>query len=184
MKNDVNKEILTQAVEEMKQIVGSNGISHEFRQMMGWRLEAAISAGDTSLLYGDAMIFDPDYPGDLDVVRDNIVENWIERYGIKELAQKYITTDLADDEEHKAIVAEKRAMIKKWKERAEEILLPYVDKEYARKDIAAMAASNIVDRHCGCYGLILPPISCEEMEGIYKISGLDKFIKEEIEQLK
>ena len=65
MKNVVNQEILAQAVKEMEKIVGSNGISYEFRQMMGWRLEAAIRESDTDLLYGDAILFDKDYPGDL-----------------------------------------------------------------------------------------------------------------------
>lgn len=161
--------------EALEARVGMNRISDEFFENMIWRTKSAIEIGTLNLLYGDAIMFNKDYPGEMDVVLEEKVSEWIEKYNIVELVREFNPKAAMIPNGRKEKEAQLKAEIK-------ELLKQYCDSDYKMSCIAALAVSEIKTKVWYAFGLVMPPISPDEMEELYEKSGLKAYIMKKSEE--
>jgi len=158
-------------------LAGSETFSAEFFDLMVRRVAWAITTGTLNDLTSDAVMFNPDYPGELDVVPEANVESWVRKHKIVDFVREYNPNAVMKlDQLKEKFICRKSEM--------DEILKPYCDDAYKRSCIVALVESGIKVKMSYAFGLIMPPIKHDEMADLFEKSGLKAYIEKEIKEEK
>ena len=127
----------------------------EFHRTMFGRMLKAVECRNTEFLHGDMLVFNPEYPGELDFETEYEVQSFVEKYRLEELVQTYI----------------QRSRLKEAQRRQEimDILENYCSTSERRK----MAAIASIALEYGIpFGVVSPVVTLEEVKEIFEDSDI------------
>lgn len=156
--NWVNEEMWEDYTKRVSIEIGSM----EFHRTMFGRMLKAVECRNTDFLYGDMLVFNPEYPGELDFETSIAIVNFVEKHKLSAMVQSYI----------------KKVCIRN--ERKKDRILKALTEYYGSNDLKNRAIAAIAIEYGGIpFGVIHPMITLDEVKEVFKKVDISKLLEDE-----